>query len=137
MCPFLGSSLDSSCTIDVFLSLNGTVIPDNGLVNINDIGSTDDTALLCITNRPPPSGGVHSGGEWFAPDGTRVGGETPAPGFVRNRGSMAVRLLRRESGNPTEGVYHSLIEDNTLTVTRVNGVFTTVEGVIIRICFLV
>ncbi|CAI8013812.1 Neogenin, partial [Geodia barretti] len=36
---------------DVFLSLNGAVIPNNGLLNISDIGSTDNTALLCITNR--------------------------------------------------------------------------------------
>ena len=115
-------------SIDVFLSLNGTVIPNNGLVNINDIGSTDDTALLCITNRPPSGGGTNSGGNWHAPDWTGVGG-TDVPGFDRNRGPMVVRLLRRESETPTEGIYHCAIEDNTLKLEAVNvGLYNSGGG---------
>ena len=57
---------------------------------ISDIGTANnDTALLCITNRPPPSGSNSSGGEWFAPDGTQVIG-TDVPGLRRNRGSTVV-----------------------------------------------
>ena len=81
---------------------------------ISDIGSTDDTALLCHTNHPPPPGSQHSGGEWFAPDGTRVGtvGTTDVPGFRRNRGSMVVRLLRdTNTGTPPEGIYRCSIMD--------------------------
>ena len=115
-------------SIDVFLSLNGTVIHNNGLVNINDIGSTDDTALLCITNRPPSGGGTNSGGNWHAPDWTRVGG-TDVPGFDRNRGPIVVRLLRRESETPTEGIYHCAIEDNTLKLEAVNvGLYNSGGG---------
>ena len=35
---------------DVYLSLNGDIIPNHGYVLISDIGFTDDTALLCHTN---------------------------------------------------------------------------------------
>ena len=116
---------------DVFLRLNGTVIPNNGLLNISGIGSTDDTALLCITNRPPPSGGTSSGGDWFAPDGTRVVylGSGDVPGFNRNRGPMVVRLFRTESGTPTEGIYYCVIEDSTSTLKIVNvGLYNSGGG---------
>ena len=95
---------------DVYLSLNGDVIPNHGYVVISDIGSSDGTALLCHTNRPPD--GANSGGEWFAPDGDRVGtlGSTDVPGFRRNRGSMVVRLLR-DTGTPPEGIYRCSIMD--------------------------
>ena len=77
------SSCNSLCVVyvDVFLSLNGTVIPDHGYVDISDIGSRDYTALLCNTNRPrtPTSGG------WYAPDETRVDG-TDVPGVIRDSG---------------------------------------------------
>ena len=45
---------------DVYLSLDGTVIPNHGYVEISDIGSTDDFALLCHTNFPPPPGSTTS-----------------------------------------------------------------------------
>ena len=88
---------------DVYLSLNGEVIPNHGYVEISDIGSSDTTALLCHTNRPA-SGGTNSGGDWFTPDGIRVGdpGSTDVPGFERNRGPMVVRL-RRSVSSPDEG----------------------------------
>ena len=106
----------SSCTIDVFLGLNGDIIPNNGYVDIGDIGSNDNTALLCITNRPPPTGSPNSGGDWFVPDGTRVGGPgtTDVPGFNRNRGPMVVRL-RRTTATAAKGIYHCVVMDNTET----------------------
>ena len=94
---------------DVYLSLNGTVIPNHGYVDISGIGSTDDSALLCHTNFPPPSGSPHSGGNWWAPDGTRVH-NSDVPGFARNRGPMVVRLIRT-SGTPPEGIYQCSIMD--------------------------
>ena len=92
---------------DVYLSLDGTVIPNHGYVEISRIGSTDDSALLCHTNFPPPPGS-YSGGDWFAPDGTRVFG-TDVPRVTRNRGAMVVRL--KSSGTPPEGVYRCTIHD--------------------------
>ena len=107
---------------DVYLSLNGTVIPNHGYVEIDDvgstydsyIGSTDDSALLCHTNRPPPPDSAHSEGDWFAPDGDRVGSNPPVPGFTRNRGPMVVRL-KRTSGTAPEGIYQCTIDDAAST----------------------
>ena len=93
--------------------MNGDVIPNHGYVNISDIGSTDDTALLCHTNRPPsPSGPNNSGGDWFAPDGTRVSG-LDFSGFIRNREPKVVRLKQDFHATPAEGIFHCLITDST------------------------
>ena len=97
----------------MYLSLNGEIVPNHGYVDINDIGSNDPTALLCNTDRGPDSIG-DSRGDWFAPDGTTVGNtaNNRVPGFVRNRGSMVVRLLRDTGPDPAaEGIYRSSILD--------------------------
>ena len=72
---------------------------------ISDIGSTDDTALLCHTNYD----GIPSSGNWFAPDGDRVN-QDDVPGFTRNRGPMVVRL-KKNIGTPAQGIYHCAIMD--------------------------
>ena len=113
---------------DVFISLNGVVIPNNEIVAISDIGSTDDTALLCNTDRPPPPGDGpnHSGGDWNAPDGTRI---SNIPGFTRNRSPMVVRLKRTESGTPEDGIYQCLIKDGASQFTTVNvGLYNSGGG---------
>ena len=67
--PVTVETPNSECLIiieDVYLSLNGDIIPDHGYVMISDIGSTDNTALLCHTNCPAtlgPSENQHSGGD--------------------------------------------------------------------------
>ena len=83
---------------------------------ISDIGSTDDTALICNTNRfgnltSHPGGRLHSGGDWFAPDGSRVGDQRSGdvPGF-----DMVVRLHRNTASDPlSEGIYYCVVEDDT------------------------
>ena len=97
---------------DVYLSLDDDIIPNHGYLDISGIGSNDDSALLCHTNRPP--GSTHSGGDWFAPDGTRVF-LSAVPGFTRTRDPMVVRLWRT-SGDPPEGIYRCTIEDATLFI---------------------
>ena len=103
----------------VYLSLNDDIIPNHGYVVISDIGSTDDTALICHTNHPATQnmGYTNSGGEWVAPNGNDVNpGGTAVPGFRRNRGPMIVRLLRTTATDPpSEGIYHCLVEDDTVT----------------------
>ena len=90
---------------------------------INEIGSTGDTALICNTNRfgnvtSYPGGRLHSGGDWFAPDGTRVGNRLTddVPGFDRDRYPMKVQLYRYTTTDPpSEGIYYCVVEDDTFT----------------------
>ena len=121
----------------VYLSLNDDIIPNHGYVVISDIGSTDDTALLCHTNRVGTitdiGGDNNSGGDWFAPNGMTVGfGDiSNVPGFRRNRAPMMVRLLRNTATDPpSEGIYHCLIEDDTLTLQTVYvGLYNSGGGI--------
>ena len=125
-----------SCILDVYLSLNGDIIPNHGYVMISDMGSTDNTALLCHTNRPATLGTTarpHSGGDWFAPGpyGTRVDG-TAVPGFRKKRGPMVLRLLRHTATDPpAEGIYDCVIEDDTLTLQTVYvGLYNSGGGIV-------
>ena len=120
---------------DVYLSLNDNIIPNHGYVVISDIGTAnDDTALLCITNHPAdvtlPNGNMNSGGDWVAPDGTKVTPGTAVPGVRRNRGPMVVRLYRNTAtGPPAEGIYYCLIQDNTDTLQTLHvGLYTDETG---------
>ena len=100
---------------------------------ISDIGSTDNTALLCITNRLATRGDdgrFTSGGDWFAPDGDTVGSlvSSTVPGFGRNRGDMIVRL-RRNDGTPEQGIYHCVVEDaDNIQQTVYVGLYSSGEG---------
>ena len=120
-----------SSSADVYLSLNREVIPNHGYVKINDIGSSDTTALFCHTNRPPPPGSAHSGGDWFAPDGDRVGAaDSDVPGFERNRGPMVVRLRSSSGSAPDEGIYQCVIyEQGVIDTTKVYaGLYNSGRG---------
>ena len=127
-----------TCT-GVYLSLNDDIIPNHGYVMISDIGSTDDTALICHTNRPGNITGIagdkHSGGAWITPNGMTVGfGDMSyVPGFIRRRGPMMVRLLRNTATDPpSEGIYHCLVEDDTLTEQTVYvGLYRSGGGIYI------
>ena len=70
----------------MYISLNDVNIPNHGYVNISDIGTNDDSALICHTNRP--ANGRDSGGNWYGPNGKRVRGireDTSVQGLARNR----------------------------------------------------
>ena len=102
---------------DVYLSLNDVFIPNHGYVVIDDIGTAnDDTALLCHTNRPPPSGSSNSGGTWFRPDQTEATVGVSSVGFRRGRGSMVVRLYRVTGTTAVEGIYRCEVMDDTDTL---------------------
>ena len=121
-----------SCSVlitGVFLSLRGDVVPNHGYVVISDIGSTDDTALLCNTDRRV--NGYNSGGDWFVPDETSVdGGYGDITGFRRNRAPKIVRLLRNTATDPpSEGIYHCQMKDAAMTVRRVYvGLYNSSRG---------
>ena len=90
---------------DMFLSLNGSVIPDHGYVLISNIGSTDNRALTCHTNRQEDVG------VWYTPRGTSISGHEE-PGLRTRRDHMVVRLLTNAAtGNPNEGIYNCSTDD--------------------------
>ena len=102
---------------------------------ISDIGFAD-TALICNTNRIANfTGGkrFHSRGDWFAPDGTRVGGRgsSDVPGFDRDRRPMMVRLHRNTATDPpSEGIYYCAVEDDTFTEQIVYvGLYSSGRGI--------
>ena len=100
-------------------------------MNINNIGSTNNIALLCHTNHPKLSKSYHSGGDWYAPDGTRVG-DNDVRGFERNRGDMVVRLIKR-TGIPLRGIYYCIIDDNSNISQRVFvGLYQSGAGIYMR-----
>ena len=113
--------------LGVYFSLNGEIIPTNGYVLIWDIGSSDYSALLCHTNRPPPLGSVHSEGNWFAPDGTRVNYDD-VPGVTRDRGPHVVRL-KRTYGTAAGGMYWCSVFDaeENLQIVHV-GIYNEGQG---------
>ena len=81
-------------------------------MGISDIGSTNDTALICHTIHPY---GSHSEGDWFAPDGTVVGGDD-VPGLTTNEHPIAVRLFRNTVTDPApEGIYQCVAKFDALT----------------------
>ena len=118
-------------------------------MDISDIGSTDDTALICHTNRRASR--ANSGGDWVGPSGVAVGGLTigtdNVPGFKRNRDPMIVRLLRNTatdppSGIPSEGIFHCEVEDDTGTQQTVyvgvynsgGGMHALIVGIHVMLC---
>ena len=127
----------------MYFSLNDVIIHNHGYVVISDIGSTENTALICNTNRPVIDrfNKRHSGGDWYGPSGTRVGGmgSDDVPGFVRTRGPMIVRLLRNTATDPpSEGIYHCVVEDDTMTEhTLYVGLYNSENGKVIIICMCV
>ena len=102
-------------------------------MDINDFNNP----ILCHTNFPPPPGGTNSGGDWWAPDGTRVSG-TDVQGVTRNRGPMVVRLLMA-SGIPPEGIYHCVVQNITgVNQTAYVGLYRNGSkcGLIVVSCFI-
>ena len=96
---------------------------------ISDIGSTNDTALICHTNRPATfDNNRHSGGNWYAPNGARVNW-IDVPGFRRNRGRMMVRLYRNTNTDPpSEGIYQCLVQDTFTEQTVYVGLYNSGGG---------
>ena len=97
----------------MYISLNGV---NHGYVAISDVGTNEDAALICHTNRPASNG--NSGGDWYGPNGNRVLGNMErmtVQGLARNRAAMIVRLFKRSGSSPKEGIYHCVIEDSQNT----------------------
>ena len=120
--------------VPVALVLNGTVIPNHGLVLLEDIGEFD-AALLCTTDlvaccRRPYTGPAL--GDWSFPNGTGVpnfiiNAQGLMWDFYRNRGQSVVRMNRRRGG--VNGIYRCVIPDqNGVSQSLYVGVYTRNTG---------
>ena len=113
------------------LVLNGTVIPNHGLVLLEDIGESDAQSLLCLTNRtdccrPPQSPGSEIG-NWFFPNGSHVLSMGDEWDFYANRGPSVVRMHRRRGG--VTGIYSCKIPDDNAEIQIFYiGVYTNNTG---------
>ena len=97
---------------------------------LEDIGDSNDTVLLCVTNltaccQPPYSGGAI--GNWYFPNETRVPSSGVQWDFHRTRGQMVVRMHHRRGG--VEGIYRCEIPDTLgLIQTLYIGVYSVSTG---------
>ena len=88
---------------------------------LENIGDSNDTALLCVTNQtacchPPYTGEMGTPlGNWFFPNGTAVSDSSSQSDFHTTSGQMVVRMHRRRGGE--EGIYRCEIPD-VLNITR-------------------
>ena len=106
--------------------LGNTTYQNNSLVNLEDIGIEDD-ALLCKTDLNFCCNSPNSLGSWFYPNGTRIPGQSKNWDFHIGRGSMVVRMNRREGG--LDGIYHCKIRDAiNVSQTIYIGVYNTSTG---------
>ena len=113
---------------DVYLSLNGEVIPNHGYVEIIDIGYSYRTALLCHTNRPAITSYSYFVGKWLTPERDRV--EYSTLGFRSSYDSMPVRLWRNRYGSADVGIFWCETNDATETLQRVHvGLYNSGEGI--------
>ena len=113
----------------MYLSLEGDFVPNRGYLSVEDIGSSDSTALLCHINRQPSYYSLHSGGNWFTPNDVRINGDN-TPGFTRNRGPMVVRL-RASAGLADEGIYCCFATDRDSVMQRMcAGIYKNSGGII-------
>ena len=100
----------------VYLSLNGTAIANNGYVAVDDIGEGDAAALLCHTDKVDCCTDMMRqtrAGEWYFPNGTRVGTFGGFQDeFYRNRGTQVVRLNRRQGTFTERGLFRCEVPDS-------------------------
>ena len=113
------------------LMLEGKSLANNSLVNLENVGITDqlpDTALQCTTNKTDCCHleyNVIRFGWWYYPNGTEVMNNNFD--FYRLRGHSVVYLNRREGGR--SGIYHCKITDrHGVNLTWFVGLYTGQEG---------
>ena len=95
----------------MYLNFGGENLPTNGYVAISELGTTEETALVCRTNRPSIDGG------WLSPSGTMINPQS-SQGFYSSVGSDGILLLKG-SGIPVEGIYTCRAVDKSLTAQTV------------------
>jgi hypothetical protein len=109
---------------DVRLSFRGNSIANNSIVQINDIGDTMDSRILCITSNPDCCARFTNGmGFWYFPNGSEVAFRGSGADIYRIRSGVqssssirpaTIMLGRRDKraiANGSTGLYHCIIPD--------------------------
>ena len=120
----------------MYISLNGTLYPNNSVIPINKIGETDpldssreDNGLQCVTDKMPCCHEEEIG-EWLFPSGQVVPRLVDAVSFYVNRGKNdgTVNLNRLNDSMVPTGIFCCVIpdalEDTHYLCVRV----TSIEG---------
>ena len=96
--------------VGVTLSLHGYAVANNSYVNVADIGNTNDSALLCCTDKLGCCGNKsNKQGHWYFPNRVMVP-YTIKRGLQRNRGDGVVRL--KQNGTSTDrGLFYCKVPD--------------------------
>ena len=102
----------------MYLNFGGENFPTHGYVAISELGTTEDTALVCRTDQANCCDGDNIEGGWFNPNGTMVEFNDSSQGFYSSVGSDGVRLLRG-SAIPVEGIYTCRATDSSSTTQTV------------------
>ena len=80
-------------------------------MDIDDIGIMEN-ALLCHTNKTDCCDNPHTrAGEWYYPNGEKVGIQSRQEEFYRNRGMQLIRLNRRKQISEQRGRFRCEIPD--------------------------
>ena len=111
--------------------MNGAVLPNHGLILLDNIGESSNS-LLCLTDNTAccsraqvPGGDIL--GDWYYPNGTGVANSGEMWDFYRNRGPSVVLLHRRRGG--VTGIYRCVIPDATgVNQTMFIGAYTASTG---------
>lgn len=109
-----------STSADVYLTLNGEVIPNHALVNLGDIGTIG--RIQCHSNDPG------HGGTWHAPDGESYNKRNPNYFGFKFTTGQNFSTLEKVSENPTNGIYECLINEKEITHTLRVGIYDDGKG---------
>ena len=104
----------------MYISLSGYIIPDNGLVAVNDIGFNHSTSLLCHNDGDSET---NCEIDWFTPNGARIT-DTAKPTTTSN----TVVGLTRNTATAMEGIYHCAICDRNTSRQLYVGIYPREAG---------
>ena len=111
----------SDIVSDVYISLNGDIIKNHGLVVVNSIGFNYSTSLLCHYD-----GHLDANCEldWFKPNGSRITTDSAEQSTTSN---MVVSLTRT-TAIAMKGIYHCALCNGNASRKVYVGIYPVDEG---------
>ena len=99
--------------LGVSFFLDDTVLPNNSIVLLSDIGE-GSSALFCLTDRTQccsTTAGGERHGVWRFPDGSEVMRESMGRNIYRDRSYSSILLSRRNTAVGPTGIYTCVVPD--------------------------